>query len=643
MSTNENQLSRIPAVIFKTLLLIVTLYVWRYADTSCWLFVIVLTIVSFFLTMTFSEDRLLYRKGFADAVFRNSSIFHRWLNKSWFVLLTSFISALAAGIILLLSVLHLNEKVLISMLLNIGLILILYGLFIRYFTKHTHEGITHLIARKSAVIANIVIMTPVVVLIMLYSIPPEFLHGSLVSTIDSAQKSIAPVSCESLRLLQTYDAIRDGFVWWAMFKASSSLEGSVYSTLAWLGFLLMQTFYLWIFSRLILSATIPFVKIFSKINQYKIDKFSLGFFGVIVVFAVISLTFMPDKSMIEKETEETNTTYVSDMLKMIDTLTQKERKKSMEAINIYIDTEVNHIFQSVYANIPQYVERQYVWYRDYISIYQITKKKLIDGWKVWSYYINKLVWQDDIVYPSSVETQSYAQKSSDELQRVLFQNGKFDKKIYDLQHKINAYTQKRILQSRENITNSITLPEEINLSKNDIQRLQNINTAIEKSFLKVKNSLVKTAMAYKVGEVGVTVVLTKTIVTKLLAKSGVKIVAKTGAKTVIKSGGVLAGATTGLAICAPSGPWALVCGAAAGTLTWVGVDFAVSSVDKMLTRDAFEAKLRSEIKRNENAFRQQLQQTYRQGINDLFNTLDELVHKKPIDAINISHDINSFK
>ncbi|WP_148154651.1 hypothetical protein [Sulfurovum sp. NBC37-1] len=643
MSTNENQMNHVVAVMFKTLILLAALSVWRYANTSCWLFVIVLTIVSFFLTMTFSEGRLLYRKGFADQVFRDSSIFHRWLNKTWFVLISSLFSALIAGIMLLLSILHLNGKVLIVMFLDIGLLLTLYWLFIRYFSKHTYEGITHLVARKTAVIVNIVIMVPVAVAIMLYSMPPEFLHGSLVATIDGAKQSITPVSCESLRLLQTYDAVRNGFAWWAMFKASSSLGGTVYAILVWLGFLVMQTFYLWIFSRLILSSTIPFVNVFSKINQYKIDRFSLGFFGVIVAFAVISITFMPDERVDKNETVETNTTYVSDVLKEIDTLTQEERNKSIEAVNSYIDTEVNHVFQSVYANIPQYADRQYVWYRDYVDMYQVAAKKISDGWEKYKYYIRKYIWQDDVSYPLLNNTKSYAQKSSDELQRVLFQNGKFDKQIYDLQQKINAYTQKRIVQSRDSIASSITLPEGIKLSEGDMQRLQNINAAIEKSFLKAKNSLVKTAMAYKVGEVGVTLVLTKTIVAKLLAKSGVKVIAKTGAKTAIKSGGFLSGATTGLAVCAPSGPWALACGAAAGTLTWVGIDFAVGSVDEVLTRNAFEAKLRSEIKRNENAFKQQMKQTYARGINDLFNTLDASVHKRPIDAIIYDRDTNTSK
>jgi len=646
MSTNENQMNHVVAVMFKIFILLAALSVWRYANTSCWLFVIVLTIVSFFLTMTFSEGRLLYRKGFADQVFRSSSIFHRWLNKTWFVLLTSLFSALIAGIILLLSILHLNGKVLIVMFLDIGILLTLYWLFIRYFSKHTHEGITHLIARKTAVIVNIVIMVPVAVAIMLYSMPPEFLHGSLVATIDGAKQSITPVSCASLRSLQTYDAVRDGFAWWAMFKASSSLGGTIYVILAWLGFLMIQTFYLWIFSRLILSSTIPFVNVFSKINQYKIDRFSLGFFGVIVVFAVVSITFipdMPDKGVDTDRPVEPNPTYVSGLLKKIDILTQEEQNKSIKAVNSYIDTEVNHVFQSVYAKIPQYTDRQYVWYRDYVDMYQVAAKKISDGWEKYKYYVRKYVWQDDVSYPLLNNTKSYAQKSSDELQYVLFQNGKFDKQIYDLQQKINAYTQKQIIQSRDNITSSITLPEGLKLSEGDMQRLQNINAAIEKSFLDAKNSLVKTAMAYKVGEVGVTLVLTKTIVAKLLAKSGVKVIAKTGAKTAIKSGGFLSGATAGLAVCAPSGPWALACGAAAGTLTWVGIDFAVSSVDEVLTRDAFEAKLRSEIKRNENAFKQQMKQTYARGINDLFNTLDASVHKRPIDTINYDRDTNTSK
>jgi hypothetical protein len=422
--------------------------------------------------------------------------------------------------------------------------------------------------------------------------------------------------------------VREGLGWWVMFKASSSAESSIYTIIAWVLFLMAQTVYIWIFSRLILSATIRWDKIFSKTGKYKLDHFSIGFFGIIILLATTTLIYLPDKL-----TSETNTIFINDMAKKIDGLAKEERNNNIKAINSFIDTEVHNVFNSVYTNIPTYTDKQYTWYRDYVSIYQVTAKKISDGWEKWKYYINKNVWKDDVAYPSLTTTKSYAQKSSDEIQQILFGNGAFDRHVYDLQIKINKYTQDQIAQSKDNILHSLIPEGKTDLSVSDLAYIQMINKRIEESFSEARNSLIKTAVVYKAGEVGATLVLTKIILAKLLAKSGVKISTKVGAKAVAKTGGFLGGTTAGLAICAPAGPWAIACGAATGTLVWIGVDFAVSEVDEILTREEFETKLRSEIKLNEDAFKLRMRETYEQGINKIFNDLNSTVHRRPIDVI----------
>ena len=611
--------------ILKTVVLVAVLFSWKIFDTSCTLFVLTLTIVTFFLTMIFAEGRLLYRKSLASAVFKEGTLFYNWFNRKWFVLTISFLKALILGILLLVSMMHWNEKIALAMFSDIVLILGLYKLFTIYFEKHTQNDVTELVARKSTIIANIVIIIPILTVIMLYSQPPQFVNSSIVQTVTNARESTVPVSCKVLSLMQTYDNVREGLEWWAMYKASAHLDSSIYKIGAWILFLMVQTFYVWVFSKLILSATVSWEKIFSKIGKYKFDRFSIGFFGIIVFFAVISLTFMPDEPIPEPRVTETNTTFIPNVLKTIDKLAKEERNNTVKAVNSYIDTEVNHVFQSVYANIPAYTDQQYTWYRDYISIYQVAVKKFSDAWEIWKYKVNKYVWKEEVVYPSLNSTKSYAEKSRDEIQQVLFGDGEFDRQIYALQMRINDYTQKQITQSKDNILHSIIQDENITLSASDLEQLESIKKTIEEPFIKAKNSLAKTAMAYKVGQAGVTIVLTKTILVKLLAKSGVKAVAKTGT--------FLGGAATGLAVCAPSGPWAIVCGAATGTLTWIGVDFAVSEIDEVLTREAFEAKLRSGIKKNEKAFKLKMQESYIKGLDKIFSDLSSAVHSRPIDVI----------
>ncbi|GEM_PF-3836335 len=618
-------MTMIHANMLKTVVLVLILFSWKIFDTSCTLFVVTLSITTFFLTMIFAEGRLLYRKSLANAVFKEGTLFYTWFSRKWFVLLLSFIKALILGILLLVSMMHWSEQIALAMFSDIVLILGLYKFFTIYFAKHTQNDVTNLVARRSTIIANITIIIPVLTVIMLYSQPPQFVDSSIVQTVANAKERTVDASCQVISFIQTYDNVREGLEWWAMYKASSYFESSMYLIAAWALFLIVQTFYVWVFSQLILSATVSWEKIFSKIGKYKLDHFSIGFFGIIVLFVVITLTFMPDELIPEPVGLETNRTTIPSILDTIDKVTKEEHNTTVKAVNSYIDTEVSHVFQSVYANIPAYTDKQYTWYRDYISIYQVAVKKISDAWEIWKYKVNKYVWNEEVVYPSLNATKSYAQKSRDEIQQVLFGDGEFDRQIYALQMRINDYTQKQITQSKDNLLHAIVKDENITLSASDLEQLQSIKKTIEEPFLKAKNSLEKTAMAYKVGQAGVTIVLTKTILVKLLAKSGVKAVAKTGT--------FLGGAATGLAVCAPSGPWAIVCGAATGTLTWIGVDFAVSEIDEVLTREAFEAKLRSGIKKNEEAFKLKMQESYIKGLDEIFSDLSSAVHSRPIDVI----------
>ena len=73
------------------------------------------------------------------------------------------------------------------------------------------------------------------------------------------------------------------------------------------------------------------------------------------------------------------------------------------------------------------------------------------------------------------------------------------------------------------------------------------------------------------------------------------VAAKFAAKGALKTGSALAGAGTATALCAWSGPIAVVCGVAGGALAWIATDGAIVNLDEYLNRDEFEAELRSII------------------------------------------------
>lgn len=82
------------------------------------------------------------------------------------------------------------------------------------------------------------------------------------------------------------------------------------------------------------------------------------------------------------------------------------------------------------------------------------------------------------------------------------------------------------------------------------------------------------------------------------------------AKSSIKGGGVLAGAGTGAAICSPTGPGALVCGAIGGLIAWVAIDKAVIELDEALNRDEFEADIHAAIDAQQMQLKRQLLDVY---------------------------------
>jgi hypothetical protein len=86
------------------------------------------------------------------------------------------------------------------------------------------------------------------------------------------------------------------------------------------------------------------------------------------------------------------------------------------------------------------------------------------------------------------------------------------------------------------------------------------------------------------------------IAAKVAAKNSFKAAAALAGKATAKKGGsVLLSAAAGTAVCAPGGPLAVLCGVAAGVVTWVAVDKVLVEVDEALFRDEMRADLMATV------------------------------------------------
>ncbi len=87
----------------------------------------------------------------------------------------------------------------------------------------------------------------------------------------------------------------------------------------------------------------------------------------------------------------------------------------------------------------------------------------------------------------------------------------------------------------------------------------------------------------------------KKITAGMASKLAVKIAAKASAKAAAKGGSALAGAGTGVLVCAWSGPVAVICGVGGGIAAWLFVDAVVINLDEYFNRSEFEKDIRAMI------------------------------------------------
>ncbi len=98
------------------------------------------------------------------------------------------------------------------------------------------------------------------------------------------------------------------------------------------------------------------------------------------------------------------------------------------------------------------------------------------------------------------------------------------------------------------------------------------------------------------------------LVLPLALRAGQAVLARAAARQTVRAAARAAGSTAGkrgasvllsagaaTAVCAPGGPLALACGAAAGAITWLGVDMALIAIDEALFRKSLRAELVEEL------------------------------------------------
>ena len=170
---------------------------------------------------------------------------------------------------------------------------------------------------------------------------------------------------------------------------------------------------------------------------------------------------------------------------------------------------------------------------------------------------------------------------------------------------------------RDELKSSIELLEnnaDISTNEQVQSQLHNINSKFDEIFEASSRDIAKKSLS-GTGAILLTSSISKTIMSKMLLKLG--------AKGAGKAASFAAGSATGLTVCAPSGPWALLCGVVTGTASWIGVDAAMTEIDQAFNEDDFQLSVRKMIDSEKHTLKNLMKASYHKWILEVFEELNE--------------------
>jgi len=267
------------------------------------------------------------------------------------------------------------------------------------------------------------------------------------------------------------------------------------------------------------------------------------------------------------------------LIAKLDKQVDGERRRAMHDVDISVDEGLERIFSDVEKGIDSYLD----WYFTVLGEYQ------------------RLM---------AVFTEDLAAAMRDQLEEHLFAQSDFDTQLVRLDREVEHDSAERFAAMAPHLN------AELDKASCDIGGFVPAPlTQLDRDALR--------ASAAATSGVGTGIVASKALAKKTAAAVAGKLAAKksfqTGAaltsKTLAKKGGAsLLSAGLGTALCAPSGPVAILCGVTAGLVTWLSVDKALVELDEALNREDMRADLLEVLAGQKAALGEQLKQRHYAGV-----------------------------
>lgn len=350
----------------------------------------------------------------------------------------------------------------------------------------------------------------------------------------------------------------------------------------------------------------------------------IGFFSIIILLALVSSFALisvgkqfagreiPDHSLlrviIDGKTYHVPEHTQAELVSRTNQIIQNQQTHITQQIRQHIDQVLDDAFAPVHERIPEFAD----WY------YSLTAEYLL--------YANAL--GGNIV--------GYLQ---DQLLLRVFQPARLEQLIDDLPASVNNSLRQSLGESRQavirqlqSVTAAHSIQEQPELT--DISGQLNLDSLVniepDLNQMAINRQLISvvaaTGMGVTVGKGLGALMVKKTLAKMTAGKSFLaagSLLAKLAGKSALKGGGALGAAATGMVICSPTGPGALLCGTVAGLAAWVAVDAAVINLDEMLNRETFEADMHHVV----NEQRKKLSHAYSEAYSALLTSHFSKLHQ----------------
>ena len=280
------------------------------------------------------------------------------------------------------------------------------------------------------------------------------------------------------------------------------------------------------------------------------------------------------------------------LIASLDRQVDEERGNAIRDVDSSLDRELERIFSEVEKGVDIYLD----WYYTVLGEYQRL---------------------------AAVFAEDMTAAMSEKLEEYLFAQSDFDTQLQLLDRQLEQDAAARFVAMTPHLT------AELHQAPCDIGGLVLTPlTELDRDTLRVSAAATSGVGAGIVASKALAKKTAAAVAGKLAAKKSFQAGATLTSKTLAKKGSSsLLSAGLGTALCAPSGPVAIVCGVTAGLVTWLTVDKALVELDEVLNREDMRADLLEILDEQRMELGEQLKQYHHARIDNMATQVNDAVQR----------------